>query len=84
MKTHRREQIVQWLVRGRQRLTDNPDEPALALMEILDIPELEEADLARLAYLLWTGKHGCHRNDVTGVFELFEEWLDEQEIEEDA
>jgi hypothetical protein len=75
---------VQWLARGRQRLTKDPGEPSLALIEIMDIPEMEDAGLARLAYLLWTGKHGCHRNDVTGVFELFEEWLDKQEIEKDA
>jgi len=84
MITHKGERVERWIARGRQRLIDNPGEPSLALIEIMDIPEMEDAGLARLAHLLWTEKYGCHRNDVIGVFDLFEKWLEEQEVEEGA
>ncbi|NIV28276.1 MAG: hypothetical protein GWN58_01820 [Anaerolineae bacterium] len=84
MKRARMEHIKLCVKQCRARLEEHPDEPALALMEILDLPELEDSQLARLTYLLWTERYGCHKNDVTGVLDLLDEWLDEQEVEEDA
>ena len=69
---------------ARKYLAEHPynDGPSIAIGFIRDLPELEQAELATLAWLCWKGDYGCHRNDAAGLFDLFEEWLDRNEADD--
>jgi len=76
-----RTKVVKAAIERARKYQDDPDgtrDPSMPLMFVIDLPELEEADLHGLAYLLWHGEWGCCKNDVTGLLDLFQKWVDGQ------
>ena len=73
------------LAKARAYLNEHPhlDGPSLAAGFIRDLPELEQAELTMLAWLCYKGDYGCNRNDAAGLFDLFEQWLDENEANDE-
>ena len=67
------------LASARAALDRNKHDPGLALEYIRARPEIKASELTDLVEVLVRGEYGCHRNDIIGVFELLEEWLDKQE-----
>jgi hypothetical protein len=53
-------------------------DPELAAFIIRDYQEVKDADLFRLAYDLGCGRYNTHKNDVIGLFEYLEQYLDKQ------
>ena len=56
-------------------------DPSLVAFIIRDHPVIEEAGLSSLAWLLAGNQYGCHKNDVIGLLDLLEQYLDQQEAE---
>jgi hypothetical protein len=49
------------------------DAPGLAASLFRDLPEIKEAGLNDLAWILSSPRENCHRNDVLGLIELLQE-----------
>lgn len=60
--------------RAKERLERN--EPDIAITMLRDIPEIEPAGLSDLVWSLDSGRWGIHANDVRGVIELLERYLE--------
>jgi hypothetical protein len=63
---------------ARDSLDRNSGDPCLALEALKYRPEIEQAGLDDLVWSLCSGRWGCSRNDVLGVFEYLQKWIDEQ------
>jgi hypothetical protein len=50
-------------------------DPSLEVFKIRDCQEIKDAGLSDLAWSLCRDSY-CHRNDVIGLLELLEEWMD--------
>ena len=58
----------------------NRNESWIAAMHIRDLPETKAAGLHKLAWLLASEEYGCCYNDVSGLLELFQKWIDDNKL----
>lgn len=72
------------IVRAKRYLNEYPGDPGMAVVPLRDLPETEEAELGTLAYLLESGHFGCHKNDVLGLIEFLQRWVDDNSPEQNA
>lgn len=66
--------IREAIAHARQHLDTDPE---LAAFMVRDYQETKDADLYGFAYDLGCGRYNTHKNDVIGLFEYLEKWLDE-------
>lgn len=53
-------------------------DPSLEVFKIRDYQEIKDAGLYDLVWSLCRADSYCHRNDVIGLLDLLEEWMDAQ------
>jgi len=75
MSETRKERVLTLIEKAKARVDKEPD---IAIGILYGLPEIEQAGLSELVYLLDKGDYGCHANDVKGVIELLEKYLNKQ------
>lgn len=78
MDDERKAHILTLITKSREKLAEARRDYSLTISPVYGLPELEEAQLGNLSYLLWHGDFGCSRGDVRGFLDLFEQWVSKQ------
>lgn len=54
------------------------NDPIAAAYTLRDLPEVEATELGTMARHLASGEYGCHKNDVLGLIEYLEAWMNKE------